>query len=280
MPGRSSKGRRHDARQEAGAIERLLAELPDLQLLGLLHGASNYTFLARLDPHPPSGLMAVYKPARGESPLWDFPAGTLYQREVAAYQLSKVLGWPSVPPTVVREHGPHGVGAIQQFVEADGRHFLSEQVRRPAGPSPSPFLESSAPPAKRPQPGGDSHREAWLRIALFDVITNNADRKSGHCLFDAEDRVWVIDHGLTFHTDPKLRTVIWDFSGEPLPADLCGDVERALMDLEKGALMDVLEPLLSPAELRLLKRRLRGVLDSRWRFPEPTSAWSVPWPPV
>jgi uncharacterized repeat protein (TIGR03843 family) len=145
------------------------------------------------------------------------------------------------------------MGAVQLFVEADGRHFLSEQTTR---------------------------RDTWLRVALFDVITNNADRKSGHCLFDADDRVWVIDHGLTFHTDPKLRTVIWDFAGEPLPPDLCGDVERALTKVEKGDLAAVLEPLLSPAEVRMLKRRLRGVLDPRWRFPEPASAWSVPWPPI
>jgi hypothetical protein len=224
-----------------------------MQLIGLLRGASNYTFLAQLDPHPPSGLKVVYKPARGESPLWDFAAGTLYQREVAAYQLSKALGWPRIPPTVVRDLGPHGVGAVQLFIDADGRHFLSEQA---------------------------SQREIWLRVALFDVITNNADRKSGHCLFDAEDRVWVIDHGLTFHTDPKMRTVIWDFSGAPLPADLCGDLERALMELDKGDLSGALEQLLSPAEIRVLKRRLRGVLDPRWRFPEPSSAWSVPWPPV
>jgi uncharacterized repeat protein (TIGR03843 family) len=112
------------------------------------------------------------------------------------------------------------------------------------------------------------------------VITNNADRKSGHCLFDANDRVWVIDHGLTFHVDQKLRTVIWDFSGEELPADLCADVERALIDVEKGALAGTLNRLLRPGEIRMLKRRLRGVLDPAWRFPEPTSAWSVPWPPV
>ena len=224
-----------------------------MTLIGLLSGASNYTFLAQLDPHPPAGLKVVYKPARGESPLWDFAAGTLYEREVAAYQLSKVLGWPAIPPTVVRTRGPHGIGATQLFVEADGRHFLSEQSTR---------------------------RETWLRVALFDVITNNADRKSGHCLFDSDDNVWVIDHGLTFHTDPKLRTVIWDFSGEPLPTDLCGDVERALTELEKGELAAAFEPLLSPAEVRILKRRLRGVLKPTWRFPAPVSAWSVPWPPV
>ena len=227
--------------------------LPDMEVVGLLHGASNYTFLARLNPHPPSGLLAVYKPARGESPLWDFQAGTLYRREVAAYELSKALGWPNIPPTVLRRKGPHGPGAAQLFIDADRRHFLGEQ------------------PAKK---------EAWIRVALFDVIANNADRKSGHCLFDSQDRVWVIDHGLTFHVDQKLRTVIWDFSGEALPADLCGDVERALIAVDKGQLGVTLGALISPAEVRVLRRRLRGVLDPAWRFPEPTSAWSVPWPPV
>ena len=224
-----------------------------MELLGILRGASNYTFLARLEPHPPSGLNVVYKPARGESPLWDFPSGTLYRREVAAYELSKVLGWPQIPPTVVRRDAPHGVGAVQLFIESDRRHFLGEQ---------------------------GSHRETWIRVALFDVITNNADRKSGHCLFDAEDQVWVIDHGLTFHTDHKLRTVIWDFAGQPLPTDLCGDVERALVQLEKGSLGPLMQGLLSPAEQRTLKRRLRSVLAPEWRFPDPTSAWSLPWPPV
>ena len=124
------------------------------------------------------------------------------------------------------------------------------------------------------------HRAHWVRVALFDVITNNADRKSGHCLFDAEDHVWVIDHGLTFNVDDKLRTVIWDFSGDRLPPDLCGDVERALVELERGPLAPTMEGLLSRGEVRVLKRRLRGVLDPKWRFPEPTSAWSIPWPPV
>jgi hypothetical protein len=237
----------------ASATERLLADLPDLNVLGLLHGSSNYTFLARLEPLPPAGLLAVYKPARGESPLWDFEIGSLYRREVAAYELSKVLGWPRIPPTVVRRQGPHGVGAVQLFIDADRRHFLDEQSAR---------------------------RGTWAQVALFDVITNNADRKSGHCLFDANDEVWVIDHGLTFHVDQKLRTVIWDFSGEQLPRELCGDVERTLVEVEKGALGQTLAGMLRPAEVRMLKRRLRGVLDPSWRFPEPTSAWSIPWPPV
>ena len=241
MPGRSSD------------TERLLADLPEVELLGVLRGASNYTFLARLRPHGDDGLLAVYKPERGESPLWDFPPGTLYRREVAAYELSKALGWPLIPPTVVRKTGPHGVGAMQLFVDADGRHFLSEQKAR---------------------------RDVWIRVALFDVLANNADRKSGHCLFDAEDRVWVIDHGLTFHTEGKLRTVIWDFSGEPLPGDLCGDLERALAQLEHGKLGRKLADLLNPGEIRVLKRRLRAALEPDWRFPSPTSGWSLPWPPV
>ena len=239
--------------QSSDPTEALLLDLPDVKILGLLHGASNYTFLASLGPHPPSGLRAVYKPARGESPLWDFEAGTLYQREVAAYELSKVLGWPPIPPTVIRQEAPHGVGAMQGFIDADGRHFLSENRR---------------------------HRDTWVRVALFDVLTNNADRKSGHCLFDAQNHVWVIDHGLTFHVDPKLRTVIWDFAGRRLPDDLCGDVERALAQIERGPLKRTLEQLLIQAEVRALKKRLREVLDPEWRFPEPASAWSIPWPPV
>jgi hypothetical protein len=224
-----------------------------MKLAGVLHGASNYTFLATLAPHPPDGLPVVYKPARGESPLWDFQAGTLYKREVAAYQLSKVIGWPNIPPTVVRRKAPHGVGMVQKFVDADNRHFLAEQ---------------------------SSFRDTWVKVALFDVVTNNADRKSGHCLFDADDRIWVIDHGLTFHADHKLRTVIWDFAGERLPGDLCSDLERALISLESGELAGAFGRLLHPDEVDMLGRRLRGVMDPRWRFPEPTSAWSIPWPPI
>jgi hypothetical protein len=172
--------------------------------------------------------------------------------DAAAYELSKALGWPRIPPTAIRRKGPHGVGAVQLFIEADRRHFLGEQT---------------------------IHRETWIRVALFDVITNNADRKSGHVLFDADDQVWVIDHGLTFHEDVKLRTVIWDFAGQPMPGELCGDVESALRDLEKGRL-EAVERLLSPSEIRVLKRRMRAVVSPGWRFPDPTSAWSIPWPPV
>jgi hypothetical protein len=242
---------------DAEPIEEALRALPVLELKGLFRRSSNYTFLAEL--HDPEcrerPLLAVYKPAQGESPLWDFPSGSLYRREVAAYVLAKHLGWPRVPPTIVREDGPHGVGALQMFVEArpDGHYLASEG--RPA--------------------------ETWVEVALFDVLLNNADRKSGHCLTDADGIVWLIDHGLTFHTDPKLRTVIWDFAGQPVPGRLRPDLERTARSLEGGGdLARRLSTLLSRREVGMLRRRLGAVLQPGWELPHPTSAWSVPWPPV
>ena len=233
--------------------EQQLRELPEIELLGVLRNASNYTFLSRLTPFGANGLMAVYKPARGESPLWDFPGGNLYRREVAAYRLSRALGWPGVPPTIVREAAPHGVGALQVFIDADRRRH---------------YFETGGEPA-----------DQWQRVALFDVLTNNADRKSGHCLFDSEGRTWVIDHGLTFHTEPKLRTVIWEFAGCPLPMALRADLERVHERLHDD-LGGELRELISRAELSALSRRVEAALRPGWRYPEPGSAWSVPWPPI
>jgi hypothetical protein len=199
-------------------------------------------------------MLAVYKPAQGESPLWDFPAGTLYRREVAAYLLARFLGWPRVPPTVVRHDAPHGVGALQMYLEADpSRHYLSS--------------------AERPS-------ETWLPVALFDVVTNNADRKSGHCLTDAEGRAWMIDHGLTFNVEPKLRTVIWDFAGQRPTRALKADLERAAASLEAGDLAGSIGELLSKRELGALRRRVGVVLSRGYQLPHPSSAWSVPWPPI
>jgi len=240
---------------DAEAVEEALRCLPNLELKGLFRRSSNYTFLAELcGADSAASMLAVYKPAEGESPLWDFPSGTLYRREVAAYRLSRHLGWPNVPPTVIREEAPHGIGALQMYVVAQPeRHYLA----------------SNAEPVA-----------VWIEVAIFDILTNNADRKSGHCLTDADGTVWVIDHGLTFHVDPKLRTVIWDFAGQPVPAGLRADLER-LDDalLPGGGAADVAE-LISRRELSVLRRRLRAMLQPGWQLPHPTSAWSVPWPPV
>ncbi len=248
-PGPSSEAPALTAEQ----AESHLRDLPEIELLGLMRRSSNYTFLARLGPDPE--LLAIYKPAEGGSPLWDFPAGSLYRREVAAYRLSRALGWPNVPPTVVREQAPHGVGALQLFVEADlDRHFLENASARAA---------------------------AWEEVALFDVLTNNADRKSGHCLAGSDGRIWVIDHGLTFHVDAKLRTVIWDFADRPLPERLRAGLAGVAARLERGQdLVAELEGLLSRRELGTLRRRVGATLEPGWRFPRPTSGWSVPWPPV
>lgn len=235
--------------------EQALLTASGVELLGLLPNSSNYTFLARLELSGDSGAaLAVYKPAQGESPLWDFPAGSLHRREVAAYRLARFLGWPLIPPTVTRERAPMGVGSLQLFIEAESRNAFFD-IR-------------------------DDTPEELLPVALFDVLTNNADRKAGHHLRDGSGRLWVIDHGLTFHADPKLRTIIWDFAGEPLPPAFRSDLERASAALESGELRGRLRGLASARELQLLRRRVDGVLDRAWRFPAPSSAWSVPWPPV
>jgi len=235
---------------EDDGVLRLLRE-GDLELLGLLPRSSNYTFLARVrDGSDP--VLAVYKPRVGEAPLWDFPEGTLCQREVAAHVLADALGWPLVPPTVLRD-GPHGEGSVQLFVEFDpARHYLTMREERP---------------------------DDFRRIALFDVVANNADRKSGHCLLSTEGRLFVIDHGVCFHDEPKLRTVIWDFVGEPIPEEMRSDLAALGASLERGPLRDRLEDLLRPVEIRASERRLADLLEGG-RFPEPGPGRPYPWPIV
>jgi len=235
-------------------IERVLSLLAqgEMELLGLLPGSSNYTFLAQVSDGDLDTL-AVYKPQRGERPLWDFPEGTLCLREVAAFLLSQLLGWPQVPPTVLRE-GPHGLGAVQLFIDADAdAHYLT-------------FAE------ERPTEG--------QRIALFDFVANNADRKSGHCLLGSDDRVWCIDHGITFHADFKLRTVIWEFAGEPIPATLLDDLRTLQSHLAHSSPQtEAMARLLSPAEMDALRHRLGHLLRTK-TYPEPGPYRAIPWPPV
>lgn len=243
-------------------------------LEGRLPWSSNATWLVRLET-PEARVLAVYKPRRGERPLWDFPAGTLCLREMAAFELSQALGWGLVPPTVLRQ-GPLGLGALQLFIPHDPEeHFL--------------VLE-------RPDPA------TVARLVAFDVIINNADRKSGHVLRDETGRLWAIDHGIAFHAEPKLRTVVWELAGEPLPADLAADLSALLDALDPPAsdeaasdepashepaadeaapgLAARLAPLLSPAEIAALVRRGRRLL-ARGRFPgADPGRRDIPWPPV
>jgi uncharacterized repeat protein (TIGR03843 family) len=239
------------ALEALNAIPRGLAE-GDLEILGLMPNASNYTFLARAGAGDDE-ILAIYKPRRGEIPLWDFPRGTLCAREVAAYELSLALGWPHVPPTVLRD-GPEGEGAVQLFVRFDPeQHYFTLEAER---------------------------REDFERVAAFDVVANNADRKSGHCLLGEDGNVWVIDHGVCFAVEPKLRTVIWEFAGLPVPDLLRQDLTRARAELDGGSLGARLAPLLSNEERDELSGRIEALVASGV-FPAPDpDARPYPWPPV
>lgn len=240
----------------AVSVERVLALLAQgrMEVEGLMPDSSNYTFLTRIDDDELSGL-AIYKPRRGERPLWDFPRGTLCQREAASYLLSSALGWEIVPPTVLRNGTEYGEGSVQLFINADPQaHYFTMR-------------------------GTDD--TAFKRIAAFDVIANNADRKGGHILRDQEGRIWGIDHGITFHVEPKLRTVIWEYAGDPIPENLIDDIRRvgAQLDDPADAMTTALANLLSRPELDALRRRIERVLRKP-RYPSPTGGRSMPWPPI
>ena len=195
-------------------VMQVLAE-GDMEVHGRIAGSSNATLLVTCCLGGEE-LLAVYKPGRGERPLWDFPGG-LFRREVAAYVLSESLGWGVVPETVEREEGPFGPGSVQRFVDEDGTsHYFTLR--------------------EEPRWHGD-----LMRLCAFDVVANNADRKSGHVLL-ADDRLWAIDHGLCFNHHDKLRTVIWDFGGAPLEPAVRQDLARLAHDGPPAPLCRLLEP--------------------------------------
>ena len=228
-----------------------LLEHGDLEVIGLLPRASNYTFLGEVRAGGRS-VPVVYKPRGGEAPLWDFPDGTLCNREVAASVLADALGWPNVPPTVLRD-GPHGTGSVQRFVEADpAQHYLTLRERR---------LDEFRP------------------VAAFDVLIGNGDRKSGHCLLGGDGRVWVVDHGLCFNVEPVIRTVIWDFAGRPVPGDLLADLGRIAEELRRGPLRRRMLDLLAEDEVEATAARA-DELRSAGVFPSPGPGRSIPWPAI
>lgn len=220
-----------------------------MELEGRLPWSSNATFVVTLC-HEGALSRAVYKPFRGERDLWDFPDG-LFRREVAAYVLSEALGWGIVPETVLRDDGPFGGGSYQRFIEADfSEHYFT-------------LLDVEA------------HHDALRTIAVFDLLANNTDRKSGHCIVDGDGKVWAIDHGLCFHTEPKLRTVIWDFAGQAIDGRLIDDVDRVAR-----AMPAELNDLLDGAERAALARRAAAVARSG-HLPDPDpSRRPYPWPLV
>jgi uncharacterized repeat protein (TIGR03843 family) len=217
----------------------------------LIPRGSNYTFLVELRNGSSETSLGVYKPASGERPLWDFPHGSLGARERGAFLLSEALGWGFVPTTVLRD-GPHGPGSVQVFVPHDPRqHYFTFK---------------------------DEHELQCQQICAFDWLANNADRKAGHCLRSPSDRIWGIDNGLTFHPRHKLRTVIWDFAAEPMPAPILADLEEFAGRLDRldGEELAELAELLDPDEVAALRARLARILQRR-HFPD-THEGGVPWP--
>lgn len=220
----------------------------EYELKGQFVLGSNYTFLVNVQ-HEGRHYPAVYKPSRGEQPLWDFPENTLALREVAAYIVSEALGFHLVPFTTLRNDGPHGAGSLQQFIEYDPEyHYFN-------------FSQE------------DKH--VLRPIALFDMLVNNADRKGGHIFFEHEThKLYAIDHGICFHEEHKLRTVLWDFAGEKIPEDLL-----ARLPLRPGLLAD-LQPYLSPEEIAALCNRAEAIMKKGYFPRQPRDRRAMPWPPL
>ena len=233
-----------DMSSDAGALLALSTAPIDIE--GRMPNSSNATFLVQVGD-PEAGIKGIYKPLRGERPLWDFPAG-LYKREVAAYLLSESLGYHLVPPTVMRD-GPLGEGSLQLFIDYDpDEHYFIIYEQRP-----------------------DLH-ERLKAMAVFDVVMNNTDRKGGHVLLDNDGAIWGIDHGVCFSDDFKLRTVIWDFAGQTIADSFLSPLESLMHSVPIAV-----AALLSDNEIEAMLERTEWLLENRV-FPTPESRYQYPWP--
>jgi uncharacterized repeat protein (TIGR03843 family) len=251
-----------------------------LVVLGRIMPASNHTFLTRLGE---TGVQCVYKPSSGERPLWDFTDGTLADREYAAWVVSDHLGWDIVPPTVLRD-GPAGRGMVQLWMEPEeappGGHDPVDVV--PEGDVPPGFLHVLDATGARDEPVVLVHEDSvpLRRMAVFDIITNNPDRKGGHVLPMPGGHRHGVDHGVCFHPEDKLRTVLWGWAGQRLTAEELTGVESTLTALDEGgALRESLEDLLTVHEIDATARRCERLLRAG-ALPVPGGGWpAIPWPP-
>ncbi len=224
---------------------------------GLLPDSTNNSMLVWVH-HAQTRLLAVYKPGDGERPLWDFPHGTLYQREIAAYLINEALGYTLVPPTINRPDAPYGPGALQLFIQHNPAHHLLTLQQ---------------------DPGYLHHTQI---LAAFDALINNADRKSGHCLKDPQGHLWAIDHGLCFHHQNKLRTILWDYAGQPLPPHILQNLQnlQTTLTTPDDPMTRQLATLLSAMEQRALLERLHTLITTA-TYPEPSPHGPhIPWPPI
>jgi uncharacterized repeat protein (TIGR03843 family) len=231
-----------------------ILEHGDISITGEFLWGSNYTFAVEITSGDET-IQGVYKPTRGERPLWDFPRATLAHREVAAYLVSEAIGWSFVPPTIFRDDGPIGPGSLQLHIDHDPEYN---------------YFSFSKKDLQRLRP-----------VAAFDYLINNADRKGSHILFDQDHHLWLIDHGITFHQEQKLRTVVWDFAGESLPEEICADLVEFESQLQPGTLFrEQIEKYLIPQEIKALLKRNKVLITSRF-FPDPhPDRRPYPWPPV
>ena len=234
-------------------VAREVLRTGNLEIIGRMPWSSNATFLCEISDDAGHKLLAIYKPRRGERPLWDFAEGTLCQRETAAATVSAMLGWSLIPDTVLRD-GPVDVGSVCRFYDHDPeQHYFEIFAGR---------------------------EDTFRRFAAFDVIVNNTDRKGGHVLLDERGNVWGIDHGVCFHEQYKLRTVIWEFAGEPLPPAIIDDIQHFAVTLDQSSACAELTALLSPAEFVALQRRTERLLHLG-RFPVPSGDYhDYPWPTI
>jgi uncharacterized repeat protein (TIGR03843 family) len=261
----------------------------ELTVRGQVREASNAVLYCTVEYEGVSAA-CVYKPVAGERPLWDFPDGTLAQREVAAYELSEAMGWGLIPPTVLRD-GPYGPGMCQLWIEASAAEGAGDDGEEGTG-----LL--ALVDGEEPGPGWkaigfaevDEDRTALLvhadderlrRLSVLDAVINNGDRKGGHLLPAADGRLYAIDHGVTFNADDKLRTLLWGWAGEPLPQEAVEALRRLSADLADGtALAARLAELITPAEIDALRARVADLLRTG-QHPAPSGAWpAIPWPPV
>ncbi|MBU8548810.1 SCO1664 family protein [Streptomyces sp. Babs14] len=256
-----------------------LLALGELTVRGRIRDASNAALYCTVT-HQGREVACVYKPVAGERPLWDFPDGTLAQREVAAYEVSEATGWGLVPPTVLRD-GPYGEGMVQLWIETVPETDLLALVDTEE-PGPGWKAVALAEVGEgRTALLVHADDERLRRLAVLDAVINNADRKGGHLLPAAGERLYGIDHGVTFHAEDKLRTLLWGWAGEPLTGEalaVLDGLREALKD--GGTLATRLGALITPAELEATRARVASLIESG-KHPEPGGEWpAIPWPPV
>ncbi|WP_310717543.1 SCO1664 family protein [Streptomyces lydicus] len=266
----------------AGLSDAFLAE-GELTVRGRIREASNAVLYCTVE-HDGRSAACVYKPVAGERPLWDFPDGTLAQREVAAYEVSRACGWDLIPPTVLRE-GPYGTGMVQEWIDPpESSDEVPELLALVEDEEPGPgwkavgFAELGE---GRTALLVHADHPRLRQLAVLDAVINNGDRKGGHLLPGADGRFFAIDHGVTFNAEDKLRTLLWGWAGEPLPAEaveVLSGLRKALADA--APLAARLAELITDAEIEALRARVAELLRSG-RHPEPSGEWpAIPWPPV